>query len=157
MLGLLGCTNSEVKSDRNSGNNLEPENSTFPIEVGTFTTDELFAAGGGGCGMSLWQEVDSNSQSGDTIFFNGLAASSALMIFDGKPTKLTRTDARGENFYGQQTEQVFMTEDKAIAVEVKVNLGAEGEIESVAIPSGEITIDTQGKTKKFSVVGDAGC
>lgn len=29
------------------------EKATLPIEVGTFTTDELFAAGGGGCGMRL--------------------------------------------------------------------------------------------------------
>ena len=164
VLGLLGCTNSEVKSDDNSNNNLELDNTTFPIEMGTFTTDELFAAGGGGCpkgyryayGMSLWQP-DTNPQQEGFLFFKGLEDTPAFMIFDGKITNLARTNASGDKFYGQQTEQVFTTEDKAIAVKVNVDLGTEGEIESVVILSGEIKVGTQGKTEKLYVVGDAGC
>lgn len=132
------------------------EKATLPIEVGTFTTDELFDAGGGGCGMSLWK-AKTNFQQAGFLFFHGLEDSPAFMVFDGKMTNLSKTAFKGENFYGQHTEQVFMTEDNKISVEVNVILGAEGEIESVSIPSGTITVTTEDKTQEFSVVGDAGC
>ena len=70
---------------------------------------------------------------------------------------MSRTVAEGKDFYGQKTEQTFVTGDQAIAIRVNVNLGTEGEIESVNIPSGTITVTTQGKTKEFSIMGDAGC
>ena len=132
------------------------EKANLPIKVGTFTTDELFAAGGGGCGMSLWP-VNTNPQQEGFLFFHGLGDSKALMLFDGKMTNLSRKASQGEEFYGQQTQQVFMTEDGKISVEVTVNLGAEGEIESVNISNGTITVTAEDKTQKFSVVGDAGC
>ena len=132
------------------------EKAIFPIEVGTFTTDELFDGGGGGCGMSLWF-AKTNPQQDGFLFFHGLQDDKAFMIFEQKMTNLIRKASSGEHFYGQQTEQVFLSADSEILVEVNVNLGAEGEIESVNIPSGTISITTKGATKGFSVVGDAGC
>ena len=137
-------------------NVVSPEKATLPIEVGTFTTDELFDAGGGGCGMTLW-ESGTNVQQKGFLFFHGLEDAEAFMVFNHKITNLSRTFAEGEDFYGQKTEQTFVSRDRAVTVRVNVKLGTEGEIESVNIPSGAISITTQGKTKEFSVVGDAGC
>ena len=132
------------------------EKANVPIKVGTFTTDELFDAGGGGCGMSLWQ-AKTNPQQEGFLFFHGLEDAKAFMAFDGKMTNLIRKTSQGKEFYGQKTEQVFVTEDEKISVKVKVSLDAEGEIESVNIPSGTITITAEDKTQEFSIVGDAGC
>lgn len=132
------------------------EKGTLPVKVGTFTTDELFDAGGGGCGMSLW-ETKTNPQEAGFLFFHGLEDAKALMVFDDKMTDLTKTASQGKEFYGQTTEQTFITEDGKISIEVNVSLGAEGETESVSIPSGKITITAEDKTQEFSVTGDAGC
>ncbi len=133
------------------------DNSDFPIEVGVFNSiDELFESGGGGCGMSLWR-TEQSSQANRTLFFHGMAESKALMIFDGKVNRLSRTAASGEEFYGQQTTQTFMTEDSAIVVKVTVELGTKGEIESISIPKGLLKIETQGQTASIPVAGDAGC
>ncbi len=132
------------------------EKGNVPIKVGTFTTDELFNAGGGGCGMSLWP-AKTNPQQAGFLFFHGLEDAKALMAFDGQMTNLIRKVSQGKEFYGQKTEQVFVTEDDQISVEVNVSLGAEGEIESVNIPSGTITVTAEAQTQEFSVVGDAGC
>ncbi|ELS02472.1 hypothetical protein Xen7305DRAFT_00021860 [Xenococcus sp. PCC 7305] len=132
------------------------ETASLPIKVGTFTSDELFDAGGGGCGMTLWESKTDVQQAG-FLFFHGIEDGAAFMVFDENLTTLSRTTAEGQEFYGQKTEQTFVTDDQAITVQVKVNLGAEGEIESVGIPNGLITVTTQGKTKEFFVMGDAGC
>ena len=137
--------------------NIVPQKTAIlPIEVGTFSSDELFNAGGGGCGMSLWKS-DSNALQKEFLFFHGIEDAKAFMVFDNKMTNLSRTTAEGKDFYGQKTTQTFVTDDKKITVEVKVNLGEKGEIESVNIPSGTITVSTQGKLKTFPVKGDAGC
>lgn len=132
------------------------EKAPFSPEVGTFSTDELFAAGGGGCGMSLWQ-AETNPQQSGFLFFGGLKDSPAFIVFDGKMTELSKIAAEGEKFYGQQTSQIFATKDNAIAVKVTVNLGEKGESESVSIRSGTIAITVGDKTQELSVVGDAGC
>ena len=132
------------------------EKTAFPIEVDTFTYDELFDAGGGGCGMSLWSITATLQQTG-FLFFHGLDDAKALMVFDGKMTNLIKTSSQGEDFYGQHTEQVFMTEDGKISVKVNVRLGTEGEIESINIPSGIIAITAEDRTQEFPIVGDAGC
>ena len=132
------------------------EKATLPIKVGTFSTDELFDAGGGGCGMSL-RQAKTNLQETGLLFFHGLEDQPAFMVFDGNMTNLIRKASQGEEFYGQKTKQVFMTEDDKVSVEVNVSLGAEGEIESVNIPSGTITVTAEDKTQEFSVMGDAGC
>ena len=132
------------------------EKANLPIQVGTFTTDELFDAGGGGCGLSLWP-AKTNPQPEGFLFFRGLGNSPALMAFNGQMTNLIRKASQGKEFYGQKTEQVFLTKDDQISVAVNVSLGAEGEIESVNIPSGTITVTAEEHTQEFSVVGNAGC
>lgn len=101
-MGLLGCIeSSQPESNTDSPPSPStvvkkadpPVNTTvptLPIMVDTFTTDELFEAGGGGCGMSLWKP-DSNTQQDGFLFFNGLDESPALMVFDGEITPLRRT------------------------------------------------------------------
>lgn len=165
ILGLFSCSNSSPDSNEiateeslitNVTTDSGKETSILSIKVGTFTTDELFEAGGGGCGMTLWKP-ETNPQKEGSLFFHGLEDAMSFMVFDSKMTKLNRTNSRGENFYGQQTEQTFITEDQKITVQVKITPGAEGEIESVNIPSGTITVITEGKTQELPVVGDAGC
>ena len=53
--------------------------------IDTFTTDELFASGGGGCGMSLWSA--NNDMPTSFLFFNGLEPNSMMMKIRGKMTK----------------------------------------------------------------------
>ena len=105
----------------------------LPIEVGTFTTDELFDAGGGGCGMTLWKS-DIEATQNEFLFFHGIEDAKAFIIFDNKITNLSRTVTEGQDFYGQKTAQTFATDDKKITVDVEVNLGKKGKIESVSIP-----------------------
>ena len=132
------------------------ETAALPIEVGTFTMDELFEAGGGGCGMTLWQAANNVPQEG-LLFFHGIEDDPAFMVFDNQMTTLSRKVGEGKDFYGNKTEQKFVSQDQAITVQVNVNLGNKGEIESINIPSGEIIVTTQGKIKEFAVMGDAGC
>ena len=172
VLGLSGCPDSPqpnsssdsnqapttgiVNTNTSTNTDAGQETSALPIEVNTFTFDKLFEAGGGGCGMTLWEPGTSPREDG-ALFFHGLEDAMAFMVFDGEISKLSRTSASGEDFYGQQTAQTFITGDGAIAVQVSVTLGTSGEIESVSIPEGTITINTQGQTKDIPVVGDAGC
>ena len=131
----------------------------FPVAVGTYTSDELFAAGGGGCGMTLW-EKGTNFRENGGLFFNGFSNTGdgeAFVMLDSELVPLTRTAASGEAFYGQQTSQTFEAKDGAVDVDVDVTLGEPGEIESVAISEGTVTIEAEGQTKELSVVGDAGC
>ncbi|MGK7937063.1 MAG: hypothetical protein AB4206_14920 [Xenococcaceae cyanobacterium] len=165
ILGLFSCSNSSPDSNEIATEELlsthvltdsGKETSTLSVEVGRFTTDELFEAGGGGCGMSLWKP-ETNPQKDGLLFFHGLEDAMSFMVFDGKMAKLNRTNSSGEDFYGQKTDQTFITEDNKITVEVKITPGAAGEIESVSIPSGTITVITEGQTQELPVVGDAGC
>lgn len=173
VLVLSGCSDSPQPGSSSDNNEASPkteipsintstdtgagkETSALPIAVDTFTVDELFEAGGGGCGMTLW-EPETNPRVDGVIFFHGLGDAMAFMVFDSEISKLSRTAASGEEFYGQQVAQTFITEDGAITVQVNVTQGAPGEIESVSIPDGKITINTQGQTKNILVVGDAGC
>lgn len=125
------------------------------VNIGKFTSDELFEAGGGGCGMSL-NTVDGNWQEGG-LFFHGIEDEPAFMKIDGNLVQLTRTAAQGESFYGQRTEQTFTNSDGTFLVEVMVTLGEPGEIESVTIPEGMMMIDQGGTQVEFPVEGDAGC
>ena len=132
------------------------EVAALPISIDTFTMDELFEAGGGGCGMTLWQPETDPWDDG-ALFFHGLEEDMAFMMFDNTLTQLSRTAASGDDFYGQQTNQTFETGDGTITVQVDAALGNPGEIESVRIPDAMLTIETQGQTETIAVVGDAGC
>ncbi|EAW38319.1 hypothetical protein [Lyngbya sp. PCC 8106] len=157
----VGNTNGETvpsqtpETETNSSN-IKPvtEVATVP-QVEGFTMDELFDNGGGGCGMSLWK---SGSNPPETIlFFNGTEANSTLMKINGEFVKFQRTEATGEDFYGQKNSQMFISEDGEIEVTVDVELGEKGEIESVGIPQGTLQIEQAGETVEIPVVGDAGC
>ncbi len=125
------------------------------VNIGKFTSDELFEAGGGGCGMSL-KTVNGNWQEGG-LFFHGIENEPAFMKIDGNLVQLTRTAAQGESFYGQQTQQTFTNGDGTFLVEVLVTLGEPGEIESVNIPEGMMMVDQGGTQVEIPVEGDAGC
>ena len=127
----------------------------FPLTVDTFTFDRLREVNAGGCGMSLWKAGESPRAEG-ILFFHGIDEA-AYMMFEGEIQPLERTAAVGEEFYGQQSEQSFETADGAIAAEVKVTLGEPGEIESVAISEGTISIEAEGAVTELEVIGDAGC
>ncbi|MGB3299977.1 MAG: hypothetical protein WBA76_17065 [Phormidesmis sp.] len=177
---MVGCNKVSSNPEPATTNSSEPPNSTelpatsnpstevpivnseekvFPIEIGTYSLDELFSAGGGGCGMTLW-EADTNFREDGGLFFSGgtdQGVGKTLIVLDGEFVTLTRTAASGEEFYGQQTSQTFATEDGAVSIDVDVALGKPGEIESVNIPQGTLKIEAQGQTKEIPVVGDAGC
>ncbi|MEM9447968.1 MAG: hypothetical protein AAGA75_05485 [Cyanobacteria bacterium P01_E01_bin.6] len=143
-------------TDTNPNESAAIVNAPFPVEVSTFTIDQLFDAGSGGCGMSLW-EPETNAWDDGILFFHGLENDDAFMSLNGDLTQLSKTEASGDEFYGQQTSQTFMTDDGAIAVSVNAVIGTPGEIESVSIPNATIIIETQGQTQEISAIGNAGC
>jgi hypothetical protein len=118
------------------------------------TTDELFEMGSGGCGMTLW-EPGAEPQEG-FLLFNDIEGN-MLMRVDGELTRFTRTDASGEEFYGQHTSQTFVSEDGNTTVTLEVTKGERGEIESFAIPEGAMQVEHNDQTVIMPVVGDAGC
>ena len=124
------------------------------VSVDGFTTDELFAAGSGGCGMTLWT---TNAGMDDYIFFNGLPEEDMWMKLDGRMTKFQRTAASGDEFYGQTNFQSFVSLDGTTEVEVTVTVGTEKGYEAVNIEQGTLRLnDANGVVEKV-VVGDAGC
>jgi hypothetical protein len=148
--------NSQTSQTESNSSNITPvtEVATVP-QVEGFTMDELFDIGGGGCGMSL-SKAGNNPPEG-TLFFNGMDENSTLMKINGEWVKFQRTEATGEDFYGQKNSQTFVSEDGEIEVKVDVELGEKGEIESVEIPQGTLQIEQAGETVEIPVVGDAGC
>lgn len=150
-VGLSSCSNQSKTVEK------VRDNTPFPMEVNTFTFEQLFQAGEGGCGMVLWKP-DAIPQQDGILFFHGLGKSFlGIMTLDSEIVGFNRTSASGQEFYGQQTSQTFVSEDGKVTLSVDVNLGKAGEIESINIPEGTITLKTQGKTKKIAVMGDAGC
>ena len=146
--------------DTGSTGSLEPDTvevtpEGFPFVVSTFATSDLIEANAGGCGMSLWR-VGESPMSDGLLFFHGIDEA-ALMMFDGEFQTLDRTEASGEEFYGQQSEQTFETVDGQTTVRVSVTLGEPGEIESIGISDGTLAIETEGIATEIPVVGDAGC
>jgi hypothetical protein len=125
------------------------------IKVGDFTGEQLRSNGGGGCGMTLWR-IDKTPR-GLYLFFNGLTPNAAWIVLNRKMIRLNRTAGSGSDFYGQKTQQTFQSLDRKVSVMTKVTLGKKGEIESVALPSGSLTIKVSGQILNIPVKGDAGC
>ncbi|HSM83918.1 MAG TPA: hypothetical protein VLS96_19670 [Nodosilinea sp.] len=152
---ILACTPTGNRPE--TGAPPEPSASSPPA-VESFTTDDLFAQGGGGCGMTLWHRDDGLRPSG-YLFFNGLAepaAATALMKLDGEFVRFRRTTASGAEFYGQYTAQTFISPDNAVQLQVETRMGSPGEIESVAV-EGTLQLQSNGDTITIPVLGDAGC
>lgn len=130
------------------------------LKAEPYTTDELFQQGGGGCGMALWN-LESDLPPKNMLFSNGIADKPndalALMKINGKWVRLRRSDATGEDFYGQKTSQTFVSQDDTIQVQVDVNLGKPGEIESVAIDQGTLRVKQNEQVLEIPVRGGAGC
>lgn len=122
------------------------------VSVDNFSTDEIFAVGSGGCGMTLW-----STTTGDFIFFNGIAESDMWMKLDGEMTQFRRTDASGPEFYGQAGSQSFVSLDGRYEVDVTATAGSDKGYEAVHIDSGTLNLKAGGETTQFDVEGDAGC
>ncbi|MEM8604165.1 MAG: hypothetical protein AAGF24_10065 [Cyanobacteria bacterium P01_H01_bin.121] len=126
-----------------------------PLLVDTFTLNELFEQEAGGCGMSL---MIPNADPGDGFLFtHGIDDAPALMKINGEWVNLQRTAASGEEFYGQQTSQTFVSDDGATTVDVNVSLGEPGEIESVSLTDAVLTVTRGEQVLELDVMGDAGC
>ena len=121
-------------------------------KVGEFKLNQIT---GHGCGMTLWKPSSTNKNR--FILFNGLTNNSMEMMVNGKIIKFKRVKASGTAFYGQKTLQTFQSQNGKITVDVAVKLGAKGEIETVAIKEGTVTVKQNGQKVKISIVGDAGC
>ena len=128
----------------------------LPPVVQPYSSDELFAAGSGGCGMSLWRAEGSYSDG--SILFSGIGEGPQLLMkLDGKFVTLERIEGNGEEFYGQFAQQRFRNLNGDIEVMTEVKLGAEGEIESVEIDSGRVVVTRNKVSQEIAVKGDAGC
>ncbi|PZV14717.1 MAG: hypothetical protein DCF20_12085 [Pseudanabaena sp.] len=124
-------------------------------DINTFTIDELFAAKGGGCGMTLQAKATKGTQ--NFLFFNGISPNSMLMKINSKMTRFSLVEAVGNDFYGQKSFQTFVSEDKKIEVRVAVVQGKRGEIESLGISTGVMLVKTGDSFQELAVIGDAGC
>ena len=162
-ISLIAC-DAEEKTDQNIENNptetSQPANSTSPVSSpqvtwSLITLDELFEAGSGGCGMSLWP-AGSKPQEG-LMFFNGIDPGTMLMKINGEFVNFERESGAGEEFYGQQLQQTFSNAELDLIVETDVALGVLGEIESVEISSGTLSLVSGESREEIAVVGDAGC
>ncbi|HEY9887555.1 MAG TPA: SH3 domain-containing protein [Candidatus Obscuribacterales bacterium] len=122
------------------------------VSIDSYTSDELFAVDGGGCGMTLMPAGTRNA-----IFFNGLPGEKMWMKLNGAMTPFQRTAASGPAFYGQNATQSFVSEDGAIAVEVTVSAGAEVDYEVMSVDGGTLRLKTSAGTTEIAVTGDAGC
>lgn len=135
-------------------------NADAAISVTSFTVDQLFEQGGGGCGMSLWQP-EAGLRPAGLLFFNRAHQKESdaftLMQINGEFVRFRRIGATGQAFYGQKTSQTFTSQDGKIQLQVNVQLGQPGEIESIAIAQGTIQITLNAKTLTIPVQGDAGC
>lgn len=128
----------------------------LPVVVQPYSGDELFAAGGGGCGMSLWRAEGSYQDS--SVLFSGFGEGPQLLMkLDGKFVAFERIEGSGKEFYGQFAQQRFRDLAGNIEVTTDVELGAEGEIESVAIDKGRVVITQDEVSQEIAVKGDAGC
>ncbi len=128
----------------------------LPVEVQSYSGDELFAAGGGGCGMSLWRSEGSYSDS--SVLFSGIGEGPQLLMkLNGKFVTFERMEGNGQEFYGQFAQQRFRNLNGDIEVATEVELGAKGEIESVEIEQGRVVVTRNGVDQEIAVKGDAGC
>lgn len=128
----------------------------LPLQVQPYSVDELFAAGGGGCGMSLWRAEGSFED--DSVLFSGLGEGAQLLIkLNGEFMPFERIEGNGETFYGQFAQQRFRNLAGDIEVTTEVELGAKGEIESVEIERGQVVLTQKGVSQEIAVKGDAGC
>jgi hypothetical protein len=127
------------------------------LQLQPYGSDELFAVGGGGCGMSLWQADSSDRKS--VLLFSGMGEGPQLLIkLEGEFVALERIEGEGEEFYGQFTQQRFRNLNGDLEVVTQVKLGKAGEIESVAIAAGTVTLTKNGAASQaIAVKGDAGC
>jgi hypothetical protein len=122
------------------------------VKIESFTTDELFASGAGGCGMTLLQPGQ-----GGFVFFNGVEPGSMRMKFDGQMQTFTRTSQSGEEFYGQAPNQEFTNQDGGTRVSVSVVQGDQVGPEVFRIDQGSIQVERAGEVIELDVVGDVGC
>lgn len=129
------------------------------VDIGSFTLNEIYDLGATGCGMTLWREEVHEAAPGERTFtlVNGIEDDSMLMKLNGEVIRFSRTEGSGAEFYGQYEEQTFQNEARDVTVQVSVETGEPGEIESVAIPAGTITVIMGGEEVTFPVMGDAGC
>jgi len=136
-----------------------PSPTASSLDLGTFAFDEIYEIGAAGCGLTLWTPEENAKPAAERgiLLLNGLDEESMLMKINGEIIRFQRIAASGDPFYGQFTSQTFRNEAEGIQVQVDVTLGQQGEIESVAIPSGTIRIEADGETQEIPVVGDAGC
>ena len=132
---------------------------TQAIAIGDFGFDDIEKLGAAGCGMTLWRPEAAAQGAGDRrfILLNGLEADSMLMKLNGEVVRFRRTAASGNEFYGQQTSQTFVSPDGNTTVQANVTLGQTGEIESVAIQNGTLRVEQGSASVEVPVLGDAGC
>jgi len=122
------------------------------LTVGTFSGDELFASGAGGCGMTLLLADEAGF-----VFFNGVEPGSMRMKLNGELLTFERTSFSGEEFYGQAPSQQFVSEDGGSRVSVSVVQGPQVDQEVFTIDSGSIQVESAGEVLSLDVVGDVGC
>lgn len=109
--------------------------------------------------MTLWRASNDLRPTG-YLFYNRFAQKAddefTLMRINGQFVRFRRSAATGQEFYGQQTSQTFISQDKATQLQVDVEPGQPGEIESIAV-KGTLQVNHQGNTFNIPVRGDAGC
>lgn len=165
-LSLMACETEEVDGPEAQGTSNESIETSQPADPAVsptpapefnwslFTRDELFDAGSGGCGMTL---LPVNAEQDQYLLFNGVESGSMKMKVNGAFVSFEKEDGEGQEFYGQQLKQTFSHAELDLIVETDVVLGEPGEIESVEISGGTVSLVSGNSREEIAVLGDAGC
>lgn len=151
-LALLGI--SSVYAQEGTMESIEIIEETDLQIIEPYTLDELFAYGGGGCGMSLLLLKSEPGQG--FLFTHGIDEEPALIKVEGEWVRLERIETEGAEFYGQSTSQTFMSEDGSIRVQTEVTLG-ERQGEAIGFTDAILRVKQGDIEVEITVQGDAGC
>lgn len=129
-------------------------------EINSFTFDEIDLRG---CGMTLWAPGRDPRTDG-VYLFNGLQPpdgspkATMRMKIDGRIMPFQRTEAEGEEYYGQFERQTFTSVDGGLTAEVNSEVTSKPENSEVWGVQGTITvINADGQETSVEAIGDAGC
>lgn len=114
-----------------------------------YSVDQLFAAGGGGCGSSLSPTADQST----LLYYRGLEGG-GLFGIDGQVVELPLTQSSGEEYYSGYESMTFS--DDTTTATVTLRFGEDAGPETRAL-DGDITITRGGVSTSASGPGSAGC
>ena len=106
-------------------------------------------------------ELPNASNPAGMLLFSGIDQP-MLMKINQSFVEFELEERQGEEFYGQRTQQTFSNSELRMTVDIQVNLGEPGELNSVAIPNATVQLERDAdvgvqKIEAIAVFGDTDC